>query len=591
MLKELGDLKDPKLNELREDFLWAVDQRDTNIYRRQRLNYDARYCVWNNQSDDGRKWNPRRGEDQVFPWNGASDARVPLVDLYCNKDVAMLNVLTARMPIVVRPTEINDAKWATTSTTFLRWMIYEQMAEWHVEQRLLASILLERGVAVMGTLWHRQEQMGYESIDLESIIARVQHELQSNPQADRRLQDLPHMLLNPAFDDETVKLAAEFYPRVPLPRLKRVVADLRKDGFAKFPNPYLLVNRPRVRAYSPNEDIFLPPEMTCMDDARNVHVRELLTEAKLRDRAQSWGWDEEFIAQMIETQRGKITYGEDYLGSRSRLLGSRLMQNYEKLFEVIHSYRRLADEEGVPAIYYTCWNVNMTRGMGNMDKDLFAYHDLLNYDHGELPLTLFEREKRSRRVDDSRGYGEVASTWQNQVKAEWDGRIDRASIATLPPSYYPDGQQPDKWGPGVQIPTTRPDAYGFLKPPEFDQGSKEAEATVREFADEYFGQSKLEPDAAINKLMKQDLADIWMRGQRNVVGQVFGLRQQFMPDEFYFAVTQQQQSRTIHATRDQIQGKFTVGISFDVTNLDAEAAEKKIGQIEELDEHGRERHD
>ena len=388
-LKELADAKNPKLNELREDFLWAVEQRDTNIFRRQRLNYDSRYCVWANQSDDGRKWNPRRGEDQVFPWNGASDARVPLVDMYTNKDAAFLNVLTARMPIIVRPTEINDAKFATTATTFLRWMIYEQITEWRTEQRLLANYFCERGCGVMGAVWDRRQQLGYEEIDLEQIITRIHGELQSNPNADKRLQELPHMLLNPAFDEESAKIAQDFYPDVPAARLKKAIADLRQFGFAKFPRPYQVVNRPRVRAYAPNEDIFLPPEMTSMDDARNVHVRELLTEARLRDRVKSYGWKKDFVKQMIETQKGKITYGEDYLGSRSRLLGSRLIQNYTKLFEIIHSYRRLADDEGVPALYYTCWNINLA---AYKEDGIYASHDLLNYDHGEMPFTLFERE-------------------------------------------------------------------------------------------------------------------------------------------------------------------------------------------------------
>ena len=76
---------------------------------------------------------------------------------------------------------------------------------------------------------------------------------------------------------------------------------------------------------------------------------------------------------------------------------------------------------------------------------------------------MFERETRGRLLDDSRGYGEIAATWQQQIKTEWDSRIDLASIATLPPSYYPPGAPPDSWGPGVGIPTDRPDDYGFMR--------------------------------------------------------------------------------------------------------------------------------
>lgn len=574
MYQEAGDLKDPKMGELREDFLWAVNQRESNVYRRQRINFDSRNCVWANQSDDGRKWEAHRGEDQVFPWPGASDARVPLIDLYVNKDVALINVLTARMPLQVRPTESNDTKFATTATSFLRWMIYEQMSEWRTEHRLLANYLFERGTAVMRTIWDKRTQLGYEEIDLEQIITRIMGELQGNPQADQRLRELPQMLMNPAFDEETAKIAADFYPDVKPAVLKRAVADLRTKGSAKFPRPYLVMNRPRVRAYALHDDFFMGPESTSMEDARSCYVREILSESRLRDRTATHDWKEAWVEEMIETQRGKFSNLDEYQNGRSRILGTNWLQSYTKMFEVIHAYRRLTDENGVPSIFYTCFNPNL--------PEEWAYHDLLNYDHGEMPFTLIEREKRSRLPEDARGYGEVGDTWQRQIKAEWDGRIDRASIATLPPSHYPDGMAPDKWGPGVQIPTMSPDRYGFFQPPAYDPGSKEVEASVREFSDEYFGRSTNPEKASENQVNKQDLADTWMEGEKKIVSQVFGLCQQFMPEQFYFAVTKSQKSRTIHATRDEIQGKFSVGISMDVTNLDAEKAKEKLGNLEML---------
>ena len=37
--KEEGSLRDPKVNELREEFLWALQQRDPYVYGRQRINF------------------------------------------------------------------------------------------------------------------------------------------------------------------------------------------------------------------------------------------------------------------------------------------------------------------------------------------------------------------------------------------------------------------------------------------------------------------------------------------------------------------------------------------------------------------------
>jgi len=44
-LKESTDqAKD--LAQLKADYLWAVQQRDSNIFSRQRLNFETRNCVW-----------------------------------------------------------------------------------------------------------------------------------------------------------------------------------------------------------------------------------------------------------------------------------------------------------------------------------------------------------------------------------------------------------------------------------------------------------------------------------------------------------------------------------------------------------------
>jgi hypothetical protein len=59
----------PDLAALREEYLYAIERRDRSIFARQRLNYQARYCVWPNESPDGkRRW-------MSFPASGASVRR------------------------------------------------------------------------------------------------------------------------------------------------------------------------------------------------------------------------------------------------------------------------------------------------------------------------------------------------------------------------------------------------------------------------------------------------------------------------------------------------------------------------------------
>lgn len=567
-LKEFAGGKEPNLNELIEEFNWTVDQRDNSVYKRRRYNRDTRDCLWAGQSEDGHKWKPRAGEDEVFPWPGASDARVPLIDKYINEDQAFLMVLWNRMRTLVQGVESNDDQWASRMTHFLRWMKYTQMKESRRENKLLANYVLEGGSGVMGVFWCRMNQLGYDEIDYEGIIGLAQQVAQqAGPEKAQPFIDFAQMILDPTFDDETVKVAAQFYPDVPTARLKKVLEDLRNTGYAKFPRPYPILNRPKVVACEPNVDIFIPPDATSMEDTRGLYRRELLSEAALRERVRSYGWKESWVEQMLETQRGKVTENDNRTSRRQEIYTNGNL-NTEKKFEVIHGYRRLADTEGVPGIYYTCFNKNI--------QDDFAAHELLNYDHGEMPFVLIERETRSRRLDDSRGYGEVGRTWQNCIKASWDGRIDRASIATLPPSFHPQGEAPDRWGPGVQIGTNRPDNYGFFDAPKMDRGNDEVEESVRKFADEYFGRPVDEQNVVQAGILKQEMADNWMAGQVAIDTQVLQLCQQFMDDQFYFRVVGSSKGKAIKSSREEIQGKFDLTITFNVQDFDPEYVKEKM---------------
>lgn len=574
------------LGQLREDFQWCVQRRDVSVFRRQRKNYDTRYCIWPGQSDDGRKW----GKDP-FPWPGAADSRVPLVDLYINQDVAFLMMLWRRNRTIVSGTEVNDSDYANRLTQVLRWMKYTQMTEAPREMRLLANYFCERGAGVLFTCWDKRTQLGYDELDLETlqglaqdIYGAAQNGMEPG-ERELRIMELPAMILDPSREKQSAEALASIYEDVSAPRLLKVVRELRANGHSRFPRPYLIRNRPALTALAPNEDVFIDPEATEFQTASGIHRRELLTESQLRERERSHEWDHEFIELMLQKARGQVT--SDFDGNLFQRRTARTgtgVKSPDRLFEVIHSYRRLADDDGVPGIYYTVFSPHL------VVDETYALHTLLDYDHGEYPGVFYSREVRSRLLDDSRGIGEIGYTWQQQIKTEWDSRIDRAAIATLPPYYYPEGQPPDAWGPGVGVPTSRPEEYGFMQTPKFDLGSKEVQETVRHFADEYFGRSTEELKQVGNSVLRQDLGDLWMGYNAQADTQSLQLCQQYMPDDFYFRIVGSAKGKPIHATREEIQGQFDVSINYNVADLDDAKVKEKMGLIEtalQLDTTGR----
>lgn len=599
--REVGQINDPDLGQLKEEFEYTLNERDSSVFSRALLNHDSRYCVWPGQSSDGRKWTPRSGEEEVFPWPGSSDARVNLTDKYINKHVALLMTVWTRMKTTVNATESNDTAWANRMTNFLRWMKYTQMREQRTETKLLLNYLLERGAGVKGTFWCKQRQLAYEETDLETLIqlsiqaaqgqlpeqGQYQGSTESRPTMPEvdpsRWLDLPKMLLDEQYDSESVVMLGAFYPDVPSKRLNTMLSDLRRDGFARFPRPVVTMNRPRVVSYSPNEDIFISPDARFGLEDGSVHVIEAMREAKFRAYAKDYEWDPEWGEKIVETQRGVVNFGSLLFNQRlnrtaSWLVPSRGQLDTRKLFLVVHSYRRLTDSEGVPGIFYTVWNPHLTSN--RKTEDLYGKHELLNYDHGKMPFTLYQREHRSRKIDDSRGYGEIAATWQNKIKTEWDNRTDRSSISTLPPSYYPPGQQPDKWGPGVQVPTNNPKAYGFFEPAGDPMGSKEVEESVRQFSDEYFGDAMDPKNAPDTQALRQLMADDFMAGEAEADTQMLQLCQQFSDDDIYFRVVGSAKGQPIHTTREDIQGEFDLQVGFAVEDLIPEMKAQKLKFLE-----------
>ena len=582
-------LADPDLPDLREQFLQSIERRDRSIFNRQRLNYDARYCVWPHQARDGKKWSAPLGQ-KPFPWLGASDARVGLVDKYINEDVAFLMVVSERMRVMVSGTESNDAAFAHRTTNLLRWMKSTQMRELPREYRLGANYMLENGSVVYGVWWDRQQQLAYQVIDMESLTQAAM-EVQQAAQSGQQVPDsavvvvsLPMLIQDPTREDEAVQVLKMGFPTVRNSTLRKSVRELRETGATRLPRPVIVKDRPCVVALRPNEDVFIPPDTTDLQTARGIYRRELLSESQLMEREQSHGWDKKWIKEMVRTQRGNITLEIDTQFNRGRAttVTSRGQLTTQDLFEVIHAYRRLHDADGVTGIYYTCFNPHITTD--------YAYHDLLDYDHGEYPFVHIEREARSRLLDDARGYGEIAFTWQQQIKSQWDARVDRASLATLPPSYFPSGSPPDKWGPGVQIPTIGREDYGFLEIPRYDQGSEQMEESVRRFADEYFGRPVDDQNAVQAQVMRQDMSNNWMYGLSRVDTQILKLCQQFLPDEIFFRVVGSSQAQPLHASREDIQGEFDVSVGFNTQDFDNEVVTAKMGLIEKammMDVNGR----
>lgn len=545
---------------------------------RQDTNWKARYNIWSAQDPTGRKLRARLGKEP-FPWDEASDARVPFIDTYINEDVDLVTLGLQDARVLAIPTESGDMRAAKTVSNFVRWMLYDQMDELDDEAELLANYMFERGSGVLGIFWSRETQLTEQTVTLAEVQDRVAPLAQaiSDPlREDEAVTDA--MALLAQLDSESSQVAQSLTET----EVRKIVVALREQQTATYPLRVITENRPRFYALIPGEDFFAPADVTDLQKSRVLFYREFMTQGQLEDAEFAYQWDPDWIRLVIATCKGKAS-SFNYNTPRAQSAQDRQTfsgLDVANLYEVIHAFEKRPGPDGTPGIYCTVFTVHQQADSSG--REIFAYRELLNYQHGQYPFVDFRRERANRRFDSSRGYGEIGFTWQQQVKIEWDSRIDRSSIATIPPLLHPVGRAPTKWGPAVRVPYVRPDEFRFADTPRFDPGSREVELSITSTADRYFGRAVEGRDPLYARRRSQRVIVKWLKGWKRAIQQMFQLCQQFMPEQFWYRVVGSAQAAPLRASRMEIQGKFDLHISFNVLNHEPELLENTLKTLLEV---------
>jgi hypothetical protein len=128
---------------------------------------DARYCRWDGQTSDGRKWEKYKGKE-VFPWDGASDIRPFFVDDLVNDDCDIMRTADKNCHMQTVPSNSLASEQATAQTAVLDFVSRAWMAtELEREKELLAQWRQHYGSSVMGIDW-------WMDFDSEVVTVTVQ---------------------------------------------------------------------------------------------------------------------------------------------------------------------------------------------------------------------------------------------------------------------------------------------------------------------------------------------------------------------------------------------------------------------------------
>jgi hypothetical protein len=429
------------------------------------------------------------------------------------------------------------------------------------EMELGANYMLERGILITYVGWHREDRTFKQLIDLNQIA-------EISPEAAMAIQSGDS-------DEELILLLQNTFDGVTEKRAKKALKELRKNGVTELPIVKRQVNSPEVKTLAPDGDFFFPPYVTDPQRAPYCFWKTYYTAQELQTKVSTDGWDEDFVDYIISKYRGVNidSIEREQEGRRSISLTDNAYEA-DELIEIVYGYQRLIDEEdGSEGIYCTVFHKEFS---GNEIAPGYAKFELLN-GYEDYPVVVTRLAEDTKRLYDTQTIPDILRGIQNQVKVEKDSRIDRNSLATLPPILHPVGQAPTDWGPGRMIPYRRKGDLDFAPTPSYNQGSLEMETNLTDLADRLVG---LDEQSQMSTVRQQFLVDKFLSHTAEVLRMSFKCFQRFGPDEVFFRVTGIPDAQVFN--KGNPDENFDILINFDVLNTDPENVQAKLKQFAEL---------
>ena len=531
----------------------------------------VRFCKWSGQTDDGKKYSSTRPDgEQVFPFEGASDVRIRLIDSTINEIVANLTTSFVRGQLNISGVDITDGGTAAAASELMTWIRQNKLkVELERESELLAQYTQQYGWSVAHVAWDQKTGTRMQKITMQQVMQISQQAGAQNPNS--IIAQLPALIANPEAEQQAADIVTTFLPDLTIRDAKKFVKELRETGTGEYEEEYIQKNLPSITALKPFDEVAFPPETIDLQRARVIFRREYFTEVELKAMEKNAGWDGEFCEKAAITQGRQSWYNNPNLVTTALNVTGTVRNDH--LIEVVHAYTRQLSDNGSPAIYYTVF-------CPELGQDMYGKHELLDYAHGEYPFIEYRRERLRRAICDSRGIPELSMTDQDEIKAQHDSMRDRTAFTTLPPIRVKKRiGMINKIGPGVQLPVTQADDYQFMDPPR--SPISEAMSVINQVESRhanYFGLLHPSVPPAKQQVIVQKEINNWFGVWSKIFSQTFQLCLQYMPAEEIQRVINMPLPQNI----SEIAGQFDFILKYDVRDMDNEYVMKKLQAISQF---------
>lgn len=569
------NLQTPNLEAIREALEKAITD-SASLVEQQEKDFETRLCLWNGQSEDGRKWREKLGKE-ASPWEGASDMRIREADALINEQVDILKNAWNNATLQSYAVRADSLPASANVNILLNWLIKVHLKEKiRPEVDLYCQWRQGYGMAVMGVFWDQERRLEMDELDLEALAAKMAE--QDPGAAQQMLLELQSLLGDPLREEEALDNLRSLGDGISRAAAKEMRDALILTGKCEFPRVSVVKSLPMWQALRPFVDVFFPVNTHDLQKAPWVAMAEWVSESELRDRIETDGYDPDWVVAAIEQKGQKASHllGQWFTDSSQRLRKSGLNEDTD-LIQIFHVYYKgIETRTQAPVLMCTVMHYDV--------PDLVGKHQMAGYAHGKYPFVAGVRERISRALVDSRSVAEIAGPVQAAIKAQFDSRTDATSIANIPPLITPlyRANTRMEFGPGCQHSERKSGELRWMPVPTGQLGSSiEIENAALAHLDRYFGRYSATVPPTVSQVRSANLVEDFLGEMRECAKQTVQLAQQYLPEFVIERVTGGKRI-PFRISRADIQGEFDISFSYDPRNMDMELAQQKLKLVTEI---------
>jgi hypothetical protein len=276
-----------------------------------------------------------------------------------------------------------------------------------------------------------------------------------------------------------------------------------------------------------------PFEVSDVQGSMWVADREWVDEVDLWDRTETEDYDPDFVRELLKHKGQSDSplaglWRDRTALERNRVFGG-LIPDYKNSVELFHVYYKTIEDGGAPCVYRTIFSPLVKAR--DPKKQLYASHAPHPYEHGEYPVISGRHELDDRPILSSRGIPEIAYTWEQEIKAQRDGRTDSTALIHRPFMIVPRTREnviKNTPLPGAVLGVSRPNEVQFgPTPPQSGVPLQIEEQTLQEVRDWFplFGQ-EVDPDK--KNIYRQTVIDDRLSEMTDALEQTLKLAQQYL---------------------------------------------------------------